>query len=348
MIFIQRDQTGNPKDNTLIPIAFPASLRTLAYPCARRRSVAVDIDGDDKTVEDKRSFPFDPEARLNTEHNNRRTTGTNGYGQSFLGGISIANTNKGGTTDTIYPEGFVDLTLAGYSFRLLFDASCIQHPSDVVRPSAVTDLAEDGGVDFFGHIIAKQNLQLTTINSNTRLYANVLLESVKLFDGATAGMSYNTWVLRHQDSDNQSYAATATALDAKRTTPLDENEEVIDGLDTKNYFFSGLSFSAKPATGDSSTTVSEHSIKLANGTEQKIFSLCILQGTADGHWVINQEALLPSIKHGKLPNSLEVGILNAINITQKGLPVATIKLQETESGSYQLQFGTVNECVSEL
>ena len=56
-----------------------------AFPCSRRRSnLTIDTDGNENSVLDKYYIPFDPEARLNTEANNRKHSALNGYKQDYL------------------------------------------------------------------------------------------------------------------------------------------------------------------------------------------------------------------------------------------------------------------------
>ena len=58
--------------NEKIKQTFVKSLNVQAFPCGRRRSDSNQV------------IPFDPEARLNTEANNRKHSGINGYTQTFL------------------------------------------------------------------------------------------------------------------------------------------------------------------------------------------------------------------------------------------------------------------------
>lgn len=62
-------------------LVFVKSLNIKAFPCGRRRAELIDADNDNKL---DGYIPFDPEARLNTEANNRRYSGLNGFKQSYL------------------------------------------------------------------------------------------------------------------------------------------------------------------------------------------------------------------------------------------------------------------------
>ena len=73
------------------------------FPCGRRRSL-VDSDGSSNTVSDRYYIPFDPEARLNTEANNRKHSSLNGFKQNYL---NYWNS-----------DGIISLVLAGYLFTI--------------------------------------------------------------------------------------------------------------------------------------------------------------------------------------------------------------------------------------
>lgn len=99
------------KQNNLI---FINSANIKAFPCGRRRSLIVDQDGSPATVSDRYYIPFDPESRLNTEANNRKHSGLNGFTQTYVKSWDEASRT-------------VLLSLAGYSFDIALDedyASC--------------------------------------------------------------------------------------------------------------------------------------------------------------------------------------------------------------------------------
>ena len=78
----------------------------------------------------------------------------------------------------------------------------------------------------------------------------------------------------------------------------------------ESYYFSGLSFSKVPLTGQRTTSFSE--VYLPGGTQydQRIISILLLIDTGDAtnpNWVVNQRALLPNIWHGEEEDSVEVG-----------------------------------------
>lgn len=334
MIFIQRDTLTAVGQNQ-VNAAFPSSLYTQVFPCSRRRSVGIN----EGSVQNQRSFPFDPEARLNTERNNRRGIGVNGYTDSFVSKIDIvhvSSTKQGANSTLFYPSGSAEFTIAGYSFTLSFDANLIRPVSNDIAQIQLTDVSTNPqlmGPDFLGKAIAAQNLNDA---GATKIYANIIIEAVNLYDGSIHGMNYDSWVLRHQIGSGS--ASTNTAIDVLRTTQHTATD-VINKETTSDYFFSGLSFTASPLTGNTEAKAASEYLLTSGNTKQLVVSLCILNKQNDT-WVINQEALLPSIRHGERENSLEVGYLNAIELTQNNIPVASIQLEKCACDKYRLRFKT--------
>ena len=79
-------------------LVFIESSYIKVFPCGCRKSELVE------TGATKQYIPIDPEARLNTEANNRKHSGLNGYKQEYL---NYWNTN-----------GELSLVLAGYLFNI--------------------------------------------------------------------------------------------------------------------------------------------------------------------------------------------------------------------------------------
>lgn len=145
-------------------LAFIKSVLVQAYPCGRRKSTLV-TEG-----EQKYNIPFDPEARLNTERNNRRNSALNGYAHSY---ISEWN------TDTKH----FSFVIGGYSF-------------DISLPDSVVDDEKMYVVDNFG----KKLVSFLETGSATNIYANIRLEETPLFRGE---VDYDTWILRDQTDYSQ-------------------------------------------------------------------------------------------------------------------------------------------------
>lgn len=86
----------SPDDTSLV---FIQSNKINVFPCSRRRSTPIS-SGDSEYY-----IPFDPEARLNTEANNRKHSGLNGFKQSYI-------------YDWNEDTGKLSMVLAGYLFDI--------------------------------------------------------------------------------------------------------------------------------------------------------------------------------------------------------------------------------------
>ena len=144
-------------DNGLV---FIKSTNIKVFPCGRRRSELVDTDGSNNTVSDKYYIPFDPEARLNTEANNRKHSGLNGFKSDYI---------KSWTSD-----GLLSIVLAGYLFQIITD-----YTSDASFGSNVADKL---GI------------------SNGSIFVNIRLAEVEFFAGAANVPSANTEILCDQST----------------------------------------------------------------------------------------------------------------------------------------------------
>ena len=266
-----------------ITLAFIKSANVQAYPCGRRRSTIVDKDGNSGTTNDQYHFPFDPEARLNTEANNRKHSSLNGYAQTYL--------HNWGETNHI-----LTLSLAGYLFNITLDENNL-------LPAAF-------GANILSNLLAKD----TSVTSATNIYANILLEEVHLFSGF---QEYYTEVLRNQSASVSGFPETSLDL---LTTPISETGSITDRKDFNNFYFSGLSFSTTPLTGDTSSVFSKKDIIVTRDAatnktaKQTAVSLCFLVKNGGNTWCINEAAKLPAIVHGDTPNSVVMGDLYADNI----------------------------------
>ena len=151
MFFTKTANVSVTRNTTTIttPVTYIKSTAVQAYPCGRRRSV--DNKGNVQ-------IPFDPEARLNTEANNRKHSSLNGYTQTYL---------------VDWSEKELSFSLAGYLFQITLD----------------TDLKPE-------YKFAKAVLSsLGRPKPANKIYANILLEDTQLFAGF---QSYFTDILRDQ------------------------------------------------------------------------------------------------------------------------------------------------------
>lgn len=305
-------------------LTFIKSVNIQAFPCGRRSSVgSYDKNNNGEIAADEKFyFPFDPEARLNTEANNRKHSSLNGFTQIYL-----KDWNKG-------DDNLLTMSLAGYLFTIALTGkqgesdfnfsqpkdfgeeviSCLVRRAESIKTSAVAS-----GNTTIADVMEESK---EAIESANRIYANILLEDVHLF--SSTANEYFTSVLRDQ------YDTTNADIDAEKATPdplLDLlNRATADGQnnldarkDPHNYYFSGLSFSTTPLTGNITDTRSSLSLEVDRvnmpdeKTTQLLVSLCILEKvktSADGvtpevwEWQIHQPAYLPKIEHGTTEDSI--------------------------------------------
>lgn len=303
------------------PLVFVKSTDIQAYPCGRRRSELININGS-TSVDDKIYFPFDPEARLNTEANNRKHSSLNGYTQTYL-------------HDFDSTLNHVNVSLAGYLFSISKDS----------YGNALNSI-EAFGEDLFNYLASKeieddmQYLPSADDEGPHRIYANIIIEETPLFSSSSLGKNYNTWVLRNQSDTNLG----STSLDLLNTPAVNSGNSA-EASKSDNYYFSGLSFSLYPITGITTEARSVVSIADDNDDDsaprQYLVSLCILERTKNGddyEYKVFEQAYLPKVEHGHLENSVKIDTLIVNKIEQSdGTPIPSLKVVE-QNGAYQLQF----------
>ena len=307
-------ETHSSSTSNGINLAFIRSLNVQAYPCGRRRSEIVDTDNDPGTVGDQYRIPFDPEARLNTEDNNRKHSGINGFTQTYLKSWDVEKKS-------------LDLVISSYLFHISLD-------DDYSSPNK------------FGANL----LTLFNDSTSTKIYANIRIEEVPLFKGFT---NYNTKVLRDQSSGNDDGdpRGELDLLNSELSNKLLNSitwssNDLAEVKKPENYYFSGLSFSTQPL----SEGTSEEAYSIQESESKQTISLCILE-KKEGMWQVYQPALLPSVTHGRAQDSVKVNILEATTIEantvlQSGKPAVTIDLIEiagtnSEDTTWQLQLSSV-------
>ena len=84
-------------------LTFIDSSKVRVFPCGRRRSLI-----NNGSVSDKAYLPFDAEARLNTEANNRKHSSLNGFTQSYIRGLD---------------NGILSIAIGGYLFEVQLDST---------------------------------------------------------------------------------------------------------------------------------------------------------------------------------------------------------------------------------
>lgn len=158
-LFVKGDNTN---------LVFIKSKNIKVFPCGRRKSLLVDLDGGDNTVNDRYYIPFDPEARLNTEANNRKHSGLNGYKQSYL-----LNWKS---------NGYISLVLAGY----LFEIASGMNPAE------------------FGTALSEAIASNTSSKStNKSIFVNIKLADMSLLAEKDQVPAAKTKILRDQVTNQQ-------------------------------------------------------------------------------------------------------------------------------------------------
>lgn len=271
------------KPNTDTELIFIKSKYINVFPCGRRRSELVDADNNNNTVSDQYYIPFDPEARLNTEANNRKHSGLNGFTQSFL--------NK------CWEDGknlYISLVLNGYLFDITAPYTALaaqlegttvlskgKDPFSYVKDDPVNALG-DALVEIFVKAAENSNNAntATKVNEATALYANIKLADVSFFSGSSLVDlgTHSTEILRDHSTENDSPAVCLDML--------------ISGKDKRkgdSYYFSGLSFS--------------HQDGCIIDRDILSFSLLVKE---NNKWKINEQFRLPKLGHGKTVDSVEI------------------------------------------
>ena len=295
-MFNEKHKAKSEEAQENVSLVFLTSQLVRAYPCGRRRSKYsyTTSEGAEKTG----YIPTDPEARLNTEANNRKYTSLNGYTQTYLGNFNEKN---------------LRLVLAGYAFDI--DLDNLNSNNNNTPATALKLFAEK----------VLEKLAGDTPTGYNKLYANIRLQEVKLFSGTDA---YYTSVLRDQTNLDD---AALTELDVIKTD-LQGSTSLKTLTELTNYYFSGLSFSTSPLNdyldydtskfskeevdaGDINTRrVTNIYIQDANGSRlyQQVVSLCVLEKDAiTGVWKAYEPARLPHIEHGKEEDSV---VLNKVRL----------------------------------
>lgn len=182
------------------------------FPCGRRRSTYIDlVEPSSSLTKEKQYIPFDPEARLNTEANNRKHSGLNGFKQNYL------LEWKDGTDEQ---DGKLVFVISGYVFEITLPKDKVRTLDDFVNALIASKEAASGETD--------------VENTNT-ISANIRLDNISFFSSTTTALEAKTEVLRNQTQ-------TAYVSDCFDEFIEDSQTTKADTTDRANYFFSGLSF----------------------------------------------------------------------------------------------------------
>lgn len=293
-------------------LAFLKSLNVQAFPCGRRRSEQVD------GAEDKYYIPYDPEARLNTENNNRRHSSLNGFTQSYI---------KSWTASEI------SMVIGGYLFKI--------KPQYANQES----LGYVDTFDAFGKTLI--NATKEDGESVESIYANIRIESIPLYSGFT---TYYTEILRDQTAAEQPSASIDVLLSDIKNNQT--STDMLRNTPEECFYFAGLSFSTIPLASDASPdgpVWEEFTSKEDGSLYQKIISLRVLD-LVGGVWKLHQPALLPKVAHGPVEDSVQVGTAYANQFLRRDkvgeeirdTTVPSMRLAKTATGTYRMEFSRVD------
>lgn len=305
-------------------LTFVRSVNIQAFPCGRRTSAQ-------ESAQQDYYFPFDPEARLNTEANNRKHSSLNGYTQTYLkewdSSEKLLTLSLAGYLFTVALDGTYTTIVDGNEVTSAFNYSAVADFCSAIitqlseKADSILSSARSATIDTEEKIAAAEEL-LRNIESSDYIYANILLEDVHLFSGTPK--EYFTSILRDQYDTTNSELAAADIGPNPLLDILNKAAEDAANFEPKlnpdNYFFSGLSFSATPLTGVEATRSSAlHHVDREHmpndTTTQLVVSLRILEKvktSAEGvvpetfAWQIHQPAYLPKIEHGVTEDSIVV------------------------------------------
>lgn len=296
-------------------LGFVKSLNASVFPSGRRRSELVDFDDqnlDGLTSEhEKYHIPYDPESRLNTEANNTKHSGVNGYTQTYIKDWDLEH---------------LLFAIGGYLFNI-----STQYESQAA-------LGYSTAQDAFGKTFAKY------VDSwGTDIYANIRLESVPLYKGFK---TYTTCVLRDQTSDSKPKTSLdviigdLAATDALRRTPTECF--YFAGL---SFSSTPLAFVNKDGVVENTDKSTWKTIETQKTYDedgqlyQQVISFKILE-KVDDVWVVHQPALLPNIQHGPTDDSIKVGTIYADAIDLNSAPVPALKLIQDadDQNTYKMCF----------
>ena len=125
--------------NEKVNLAFIKSLNIKAFPCGRRRSTLLD--------DNVSRIPFDPESRLNTEANNLKHSGVNGFTDTY---ISLWDDK----------DGILTISVGGYLFSI-----DLGKDNEYTTPQLL-------GSKFANYIMDDASV----VSSVDNIYVNVLIE----------------------------------------------------------------------------------------------------------------------------------------------------------------------------
>lgn len=218
-MFNKRHQIGYGSNSEQY-LSFLGSKYVKVFPCGRRRAYK----------KDGTPIPFDPEARLNTELNNRKVSGLNSINESFYVGQE-------------WSKDLLRLVIGGYSF-------------DIELADGFKEIN-----DFCGNAVT-----FIENNDNNAIYANIKLSKIQIYesnDNSSDALDSYTWVLKNQSADDN-----ISHLDIKiKDDPSSVDDFYFSGLSFSTYpivddMTTDTAHSDIYSSGDGDVTQQDFSIKL--------------------------------------------------------------------------------------
>lgn len=320
-MFIETHAEKVVEGSTLIPLTFIKSTNVQVYPCGRRRS---------SDIENYR-IPFDPEARLNTEVNSRKHSSLNGFTQTYFKSSSWDNYDSSDVND-----GSLVISLDGYLFTIKLEKI---NKGTIEAPN----FEDYRNITEFGAKVASNT---NATDENNYIYANILMETVPLYTNDELDLDYETTILRNQSQSSNDSNTAEDALDLP-ISPVANSNNLSELQKIDNYYFSGLSFSVRPLTGNTYSTYSEVCHTSSN-IKKKIVSLCLLEKLTEEEeingiyvpkWKVYEPARLPKIEHGYTEDSIIIG---DTHVDSLDTPTATVTDKLTVTKDIELDLDDDN------
>ena len=285
--------------NTDSSLVFVKSKDINIFPCGRRRSMLIDADNNDNTVSDRYYIPFDPEARLSTEANNRKHTSLNGFRKSYILDFDSDEVNK-----------TFSFVLEGYLISIKLGADYLT-------------------VKKFADRLAQET------NAANEIFANITLRDVPFFDGSSTVQKAYTEVLRDQVINNE-FDEPETCLDRLISSGYDKTKPesyYFSGLSFSNRALDTIQTYSDGS--DNSQVIVQRTVSLkifsknTDTGEWGLYNPSKLPKIEHGYE--ENSALIPG-------DLTVTGTLNVNNIFRNGKSVVALDVAEQPDGTYQLQF----------
>lgn len=283
-------------------LVFIKSKNINAFPCGRRRSNLIDTDGESNTVSDRYYIPFDPEARLNTEANNRKHTGLNGFNKSYI-------------LDWNETARYFAFAIEGYLFNIKLEA-------DYSTPNAFATIAAGSAYT----------------SASNAIFANIKLREVPFFSGSKTIPQTYTEILRDQTPERDPAVYLDFLVPGAAKTNADNY--YFAGLSLSNEAKDDLVTYA--VEGSSTLVITERTISLQLFTKNssgdwQLYNPSKLPKVVHG----DHDSSVKIPGDLTVTGTLNTFNVEATQVTQGGRPVVLLDLvpiNENGKEVYQLQF----------